>query len=288
MAIDKVKVAVIGVGIGGSHLSGYAKCAGAEIAAICDIDAARGRRAADEYGVKDLYTDHREMLQRDDIQGVSVCLPNFLHAPVAIDCFNAKKAVLCEKPIATTPAEGEAMVAAAKAKPNTLNVALPALPQRIAFEMLRAQAGAPMFGIPYKGSASALPEVMGGQVPLIVDSITALRPHIQSGRLKALAVTSLKSTELMPGVKSVAEQGVPGYELTSWNALFAPRGTPEAVVNLLNSEVRKILVQPETLSRLGSLGFEAVGCTPRQLAETVHVEREKWGRVIRAANIKAE
>lgn len=180
------------------------------------------------------------------------------------------------------------LIVAAKAKPDTLNVALPALPQRIAFEMFRAQAGAPLFGIPYKGSASALPEVISGQVPLIVDSITALKVHIASGRLKALAVTSLKSTELMPGVKSVAEQGVQGFELTSWNAFFAPRGTPAAIVNLLNAELLKILAQPETRQRLSSLGFEGVGTTPQQLAAVVRVEREKWGGIIRAANIKAE
>lgn len=186
------------------------------------------------------------------------------------------------------PNSMQELIAAARAKPDTLNVALPALPQRIAFEMLRSQAGVPLFGIPYKGSASALPEVMSGQVPLIVDSITALKPHIASGRLKALAVTSLKSSEVMPGVKSVAEQGLPGFELTAWNAFFAPKGTPAAIVNLLNSEVRKILAQPETRQRLDSLGFEVAGTTPQQLAEMVRVEREKWGRIIRAANIKAE
>ena len=179
------------------------------------------------------------------------------------------------------------LIAAAKAKPDSLNVALPALPQRIAFEMLRLQ-GAPLFGIPYKGSASALPEVMSGQVPLIVDSITALKPHVDSGRLKALAVTSLGSTAVMPGVRSVAEQGIAGFELTAWNAFFAPRGTPPAIVNLLNTELRKILARPETRQHLAALGFEIVGSTPQQLADVVHAEREKWGRIIRAANIQAE
>jgi tripartite-type tricarboxylate transporter receptor subunit TctC len=180
------------------------------------------------------------------------------------------------------------LIAAAKAKPDTINVALPALPQRIAFEMLRAQGPAPLFAIPYKGSATALPEVMSGQVPLIVDSITALKPHVDSGRLKAIAVTSLASTGVMPGVKSVAEQGIAGYELTAWNAFFAPRGTPPAIVNLLATELRKILARPETKQHLGALGFEIVGSTPQQLADTVRVEREKWGRIIKAANIQAE
>ena len=180
------------------------------------------------------------------------------------------------------------LIAAAKAKPDTLNVALPAPPQRVAFELLRLQGGAPLFGIPYKGSASALPEVMSGQVPLIVDSITALRPHINSGRLKALAVTSLNSTDLLPGVKSVAEQGLPGFELTAWNAFFAPKGTPAAIVSQLNTEIRKVLADPETRTRLMALGFEVAGSTPEELAERVRSERDKWSRIIRAARITAD
>jgi tripartite-type tricarboxylate transporter receptor subunit TctC len=180
------------------------------------------------------------------------------------------------------------LVAAAKARPNTLNVALPALPQRVAFELLRQQTGAPLFAVPYKGTSTALPEVMSGQVPLVIDSLTALKTHVDSGKLKALAVTSLRSTELMPGVKSVAEQGVPGYELTAWNAVFAPKGTPAPILAQLGAEIRRILQQPETRHRLASLGFEVVGSTPQQLADTVRTEREKWGRIIRANNIQAE
>lgn len=180
------------------------------------------------------------------------------------------------------------LIAAAKAKPDTLNVALPAMPQRLAFEMLRLQGGAPLFGVPYKGSASALAEVISGQVPLIVDSIAALRPYIDTGRLKPLGITSLRSSELMPGVQSVAEQGLEGFELTAWNAFFAPKGTPPAIVERLNAEMRKILVQPETRQRLMALGFEVSGSTPQQLADRVRAEREKWGRIIRAANIQMD
>ena len=180
------------------------------------------------------------------------------------------------------------LIALARAKPDTINVALPAPPQRVAFELLRQQGGAPLFGVPYKGSATALPEVMSGQVPLIVDSITALRPHVNAGKLKALGVTSPQATDLMPGVKSVAEQGLPGFELTAWNAFFAPRGTPQAIVMSLNAEVRKILAEPDTRQRLMALGFEVAGGTPQELAERVRSEREKWSRIIRAARITAD
>ena len=180
------------------------------------------------------------------------------------------------------------LIALARAKPDTINVALPAAPQRIAFELLRQQGGAPLFGVPYKGSATALPEVMSGQVPLIIDSITALRPHVNAGKLKALAVTSPNASDLMPGVKSVAEQGLPGFELTAWNAFFAPKGTPQAVVLLINAEVSKILAEPETRQRLMALGIEVAGGTPQELAARVRNEREKWSRIIRSANIKAD
>jgi tripartite-type tricarboxylate transporter receptor subunit TctC len=92
----------------------------------------------------------------------------------------------------------------------------------------------------------------------------------------------------MPGVKSVAEQGLPGFELTAWNAFFAPRGTPAPIVMLLNAEVQKVLANPDTRQRLMSLGFEVAGSTPQQLADRVRTEREKWRRVIQAANIRME
>jgi tripartite-type tricarboxylate transporter receptor subunit TctC len=187
------------------------------------------------------------------------------------------------------PANGIAqLIAAAKARPDSLNVAVPALPQRIALELLRQQSGAPLFPIPYKGTSTALADVIGGQLPLILDSVPALKPHVDSGKLKALGVTSARSSDLMPGVRSLAEQGVAGYEMVSWIALLAPKGTPAAIVSQLNSELRRILQQPQTRERLGTLGVEIVGSTPQQLADTVHTEREKWGRIIRANNIQAE
>jgi tripartite-type tricarboxylate transporter receptor subunit TctC len=178
------------------------------------------------------------------------------------------------------------LVAQAKARPDAINVAVPAPPQRIVLELLRQQAGAPLFAVPYKGSATALSDVLGGQVPVIVDSITALRPHVDAHKLKALAVSSAKSSELMPGVPSIAEQGFPGVELTAWNGLFAPKGTPAAIVSLLNSEMRKILADPQTRAHLLSLGFEATGSTPEELAERVRSDRAKWSRIIREAHIE--
>ena len=180
------------------------------------------------------------------------------------------------------------LIAAAKAQPDKLNIALPSTTARIVFELLKARTGAPLFGVPYKGSATAMTEVMGGQVQLTIDTATASRGHVQGGKLKALAITTLKSSELLPGVKSVAEQGVAGFEVTAWNALYAPRGTPKAIVDQLNAEVTKILAQAEIRQRLMQLGFEPAGGSPEQLATYEKQERAKWKPLIKAAGLKGD
>jgi tripartite-type tricarboxylate transporter receptor subunit TctC len=180
------------------------------------------------------------------------------------------------------------LVAAAKARPDKIDVALPSTSARIVFELLKERTGAPLFGVPYKGSATAMTEVMGGQVQLIIDTATATRGHAAAGKLKPVAITTLKSSELLPGVKSVAEQGVPGFEMTAWNALYAPHGTPQPIVDKLNAEVAKILAQPETRQRLLQLGFEPAGGTPAELAAFEKQERSKWGPLIKAAGLKGD
>ena len=109
-----IKVGIVGTGIGRLHANGYRKCPDVEIRAVCDIDEARARKAAEEYGVKDVYTDYREMMKDPEIDAVSVCTPNALHAPVAVAAFEAGKHVICEKPLATNARDGKAMVDAGK------------------------------------------------------------------------------------------------------------------------------------------------------------------------------
>ncbi len=180
------------------------------------------------------------------------------------------------------------LVSAAKAQPDKINVALPSTSARVVFEFLKERSGAPLFGVPYKGSATAMTEVMGGQVQLIVDTATALRGHVQSGKLKAIAITTLKSGQLLPGVKSVAEQGVAGFEMTPWTAMYAPRGTPKEIVDKLNAEVTKVLAEPEARQKLLQLGFEPAGGTPDQLAGFEKSERAKWGPLIKSAGLKGD
>ncbi|MEO8132852.1 MAG: tripartite tricarboxylate transporter substrate binding protein [Betaproteobacteria bacterium] len=180
------------------------------------------------------------------------------------------------------------LLAAVKSNPKSADIAMPSTTARIVFEFFKAQTQAPLFGVPYKGSATAMAEAMGGQVPLIIDTVTAARPLVASGKLKAIAVTSLKATELLPGVKPVAEQGLPGFEVIAWNALYAPKGTSREIVALLNAELNKIMARPETRQKLLSMGYDAGGGSPEYLAEFGRNERRKWGPLITTAGIRAE
>ena len=178
------------------------------------------------------------------------------------------------------------LVAAAKATPDKVDIALPSTTARIVFEFLKGRTGASLFSVPYKGSATAMTDVLGGQVPLIIDTVTALRGHVADGKLKALGITASKSTELMPGVKPIAEQGVPDFEVTAWNAFYAPRDTPQPILDLLSSELAKAIALPETKKRLLELGFDPAGGTPADLTKFETLERTKWGPIIKATDLK--
>lgn len=186
------------------------------------------------------------------------------------------------------PSSVAELIATAKARPDKIDVALPSTTARMVFELLKSRSGAPLFGIPYKGSATALTEVTGGQVQTLVDTVAAARGQFSAGKLKPLGITTLKPSDLLPGVKTVAEQGLPDFEVTGWMALYAPKGTPDPVVEILNAEVAKILADPETRTRMLQLGVEPAGGTSRHLAQFEQRERAKWGPLIKAAGIKGD
>ena len=186
------------------------------------------------------------------------------------------------------PSSVAELIATAKAKPDKIDVALPSTTARMVFELLKARSGAPLFGVPYKGSATALTEVTGGQVQTLVDTVAAARGQIAAGKLKPLGITTLKPSDLLPGVKTVAEQGLPDFEVTGWMALYAPKGTPDSVIEILNAEVAKILADPATRTRMLQLGVEPAGGTSRHLAQFEQRERAKWGPLIKAAGIKGD
>lgn len=180
------------------------------------------------------------------------------------------------------------LVATAQRQQRELDIALPSTSARLVVELLKERTSAPLFGVPYKGSASAMTDVLGGQIAVIVDTPTGLKTQLAAGKLRAIGVTSITSSGLLPGVKPVAEQGVSGFEVVAWNGLYAPKGTPAAVIQTLNQALNKVLARPETRQKLLDLGFDAAGGSAAQLAEFARTERRKWQRVIQTAGIKLD
>ena len=182
------------------------------------------------------------------------------------------------------------LIALAKAKPGTLNYASSGTGSfaHLGMELFKSLTATDMVHVPYKGSGPALIDLIGGQVQLAVASTTSGMPHVRSGKLKALAVTTLQRSPLVPELPTVAESGVPGFSIDSWYGIVAPLGTPAAIVTTLNTEIVKVLASPAVVSYLAKEGAVPKGSTPAELAATMRAELAKWGKVIRSANIKLE
>ncbi|MCT9810675.1 tripartite tricarboxylate transporter substrate binding protein [Acidovorax sp. Be4] len=180
------------------------------------------------------------------------------------------------------------LVDTVRTTPRGADIALPSTSARLVVELLKERSAVALFGVPYKGSGTAVTDLIGGQLTAIVDTPTSLRPHLQAGKLRALAVTSLQPSALVPGVPAIAEQGYPGFDVIAWNALYAPKGTPAPIIHTLNAAFNKALQRPETRQRLLELGFEPAGGTPEWLAGFGKTERKKWQVVIATAGLKAD
>ena len=180
------------------------------------------------------------------------------------------------------------LIAQAKAKPGAMSFASAGngTSQHLSGELFKAMAGLQMEHIPYKGSAPAIQDVMGGQVPMMFDTTVVAAPHIKAGSVRALAVTSAKRVKGMENIPTLAEAGVPGYQLVSWQGIFAPAGTPKEIVQRLNMELVKIVGMPDVRERLDMLGVEPVANTPDEFATFQRAEITKWAKVIKDANIK--
>ena len=155
-------------------------------------------------------------------------------------------------------------------------------------ELFKLMAGVDLLHVPYKGAAPAVNDVLGGQVYIIFADVAAMLSHLKSGKLKALGIGSAKRFEGLPEVPTIAESGVPGFEAGGFLGLVAPAGTPPAVIQALNAAAQKSLALPEVRERLLALASPPVGGTPEQFGSYMKGEIDKWARVIRAANIKAE
>lgn len=180
------------------------------------------------------------------------------------------------------------LVESVRSAPRSADIALPSTSARLVVELLKERSAVPLFGVPYKGASTAITDLIGGQLTAIVDTPTSLRPHLQSGKLRAIAVTSRQPSALVPGVAAISEQGYPDFDVIAWNALYAPKGTPAQIIQTLNAAFNKALQRPETRQRLLELGFEPAGGTPESLQAFGRSERQKWQVVITAAGLKAD
>ena len=188
---------------------------------------------------------------------------------------------------ATTVSEVIAQAAAAPGK-VTYASAGSGTSIHLAGELFASMAKVDMLHVPYKGSGPAVTDLIGGQVDYMFDSVTSAMPHIQSGRLRAIAVTTARRSASLPSIPTIAEAGLPNYELSPWFAVYMPAGTPPAIVAKVNGALLDALQTPEARARFAAIGAEPIGSTPAQLAAHLDSEMAKWGKIIQSRGIRAE
>jgi len=182
------------------------------------------------------------------------------------------------------------LIALAKAQPNRLNFGSSgnAAAPHLAGESFKIATGVQMQHVPYKGSAPALTDLIGGQVQLIFDSMPSAMPHVKSGKIRAIAVTTAKRSPTVPDLPTIAESGVPGFDISTWYGVWAPVGTPRDIVNKVATEISKALQQPAVRERLAALGAEPAGNTPEEFAAYCQSELAKWSKIVRESGAKAD
>ena len=181
-------------------------------------------------------------------------------------------------------------VAAAKAKPGSINFASlgSGSTSHLTTEMFAATAGIKLNHVPFKGSADAHTQIIGGQVPMMFDAIPATLPHIKSGRLRGLGIATLKRSPFLPDLPTIAEGGYAGFEAVGWIGIAAPAKTPVAILNTLNAEMVRILGEADVKEKLNTLAFTPVGDTREQFAAYIKSEIAKWGKAVKDSGAKAE
>ena len=182
------------------------------------------------------------------------------------------------------------LITHAKARPGQLNYTSSGAGSfgHLSMELLKQMGGFEMQHVPYKGGVPAITDTIGGQVPLMYADLVAALPHIQAGKLRAIAVGSPQRVTMLPDVKTIAEQGFKGYEAVSWGGLMAPPGTPKAVVDRIAGEVKQILADKEIQDKLLTAGAIAAFQSPDQMAQRIKSDYAKWGAVIRDKGISNE
>ncbi len=208
-------------------------------------------------------------------------------APISLVVINPQIMVLHPSLPVTSVRE---LIKFAKSRPGQINYASvgPGSPQHLGMEMLKAAAGIDLVHIPYKGTAPAVTDLLGGQVSLMFNSMPSVLPHVRSGRLRGIAVSSAKRSAAAPEIPTVAEAGVPGFGYVTWYGIFAPAATPKEVVTKLNAEIVRSLQDKDVAQRLLREGAEPAPGTPEMLAQFMRAEYEQWKKTIAAAKLKLD
>lgn len=182
------------------------------------------------------------------------------------------------------------VVAAAKANPDTIafGSAGQGTSQHLSGEVFKQLTGAHLTHVPYRGSAPAIQDLIGGQIPSSFETALVALPYVQSGKVRALAVTSAKRTAVLPDVPTMQEAGVPGFDVSSWQAIYAPANTPPAVVDKLNKAIAGIVAKPEVSAKMQGLGLAYAPNSPAQFASFQAGEQSKWAKIIADGNLKAQ
>jgi tripartite-type tricarboxylate transporter receptor subunit TctC len=182
------------------------------------------------------------------------------------------------------------LIALARARPGEINFASSGhgTPAHLAGELFNSMAGVKLIHVPYKGAAPALADLLGGQVQIMFSTMPPALPHVKDGKLRALAVTSLKRSPATPELPTVDEAALTGFEANTWHGVVVPTGTPAAIIARLNRDIVAILHLPDVVARLSAQGAEPVGNTPEEFAAYIKSETVKWAKVVRDSGAKAE
>ena len=182
------------------------------------------------------------------------------------------------------------LIAHAKANPGKLTYGSAGMgtAHHLISEVFNSRAGVDILHVPYKGSAPAIADLIGGQVSIMYDTVASCLPHVKAGKIRALAVATAKRSSALPDVPTIAEAALPGFEVTTWFGALAPAKTPKELVAKLNAEIVRILALPDVRKRLLDAGAEPVGNTPEQMAAQIKRETEEYAKVVKQAKIVAE
>jgi len=182
------------------------------------------------------------------------------------------------------------VIALAKSRPGQLNFATGGIGSspHMSMELFKSTVKLDMVPIHYKGDGAAIIDIIGGQVPMLTSSISALLPYVRTGKLRGIAVTSQKRSTVAPDFPTIAESGLPGFEVITWFGILVPAATPKEIINRLNTEIVQSVTQPNVSAQLVKMGFEIVANTPEQYAVFLREENAKWGKVVRDLGLRAE